>query len=251
MPYQVNGIGTWPCVAGYDIGTGNDDGIECFTVFGLPLVPYRAVHLYGRRGNISQVLPIRWSPALVFRAMTRPWLAMVLMIGAGLLLIFGMVCLMHLAGWAGPGQPGFLKNMALLTLLGFGLTLLALAALLGLGFASRRTRQIRTLLASTGRDSDPVTWLPDTLAKVPPAKAFSNCQSYAAAVEPFLAQGEFGRAMWAARLAVVLENKDEGERLTELILGHPGIAPALHKVSLIGSTEIDPLKTPAPPFGHS
>jgi hypothetical protein len=252
MAYRINGIGTWPCVAGYDIGTGHDDGVECFTFFFLPIVPYRPIHIYGRRGMIYQAMAIRWSGPLVFRAMVKPWLAMVLTIGLGLFLIFGLVCLMVWVGWVRLDRMSSdLRSMALLMLLGFGLSLSAFAAFAALGLTSRRARRIRTLLASAGRDSDPVTWLPDTFADLTlPAKRSFGTDTYAAAVEPLLARGEFGRAMWAARLCTSWENKTEGEQLTQMVLEHPGASAILARVSMLGSLEAEPMSSPAPPFAR-
>src|SRR5262245_63157194 len=65
------------------------DGLSCFCLFYLPLVPYGAVHAYDwyisskqfdmRRGewdktDYCNVLPIRWDLELTLRAYLRPWL---------------------------------------------------------------------------------------------------------------------------------------------------------------------------------
>jgi hypothetical protein len=49
MSYRVNGIGNWPCRAGYDVGWGSDDAVECFTFFFLPLIPLRCFHIIGQK----------------------------------------------------------------------------------------------------------------------------------------------------------------------------------------------------------
>ena len=45
---------TEPCKAGYDAGSGADDAVECFTLFFLPLVPLKSVHIWGKERKFDE-----------------------------------------------------------------------------------------------------------------------------------------------------------------------------------------------------
>src|SRR5438067_11057216 len=93
MPYSVNGCGTRIFGGRGHLRWGGPpdfDGLECFCLFSLPLVPYRAVHTYEwqfsawwepRRSACCQSLTLRWSPELVCRTLLRHWLQVPLLFG--------------------------------------------------------------------------------------------------------------------------------------------------------------------------
>jgi hypothetical protein len=77
--------------------------------------------------------------------------------------------------------------------------------------------------------SDPATWTRDLLKCVAGPQSY-GAQSYTAAVPLLLDTGEFARAMWTARLAVALENRAEGEQLTDSVLRNAQVQQALKAV---------------------
>ncbi len=230
MAYTFNGIGTSVC-PGRGLtawgGLPDADALECVTVFYVPVYPYRAVHVFNGDGTTYEQIPIRWSPALVLHALGRRWL--------GTILVAGVIA-------AVVGAFEAFNTRARNPMLGLRLGCVAVALAAGscLGWAAlrlldRRTRAIRRLL---GRhvfgSSDPACWTAPLLARVPPpGKAFGTA-TYADAVLPLLVLGDFGRAMWAARLAVALENPAVGEALTDAILEHPDSVLARHASRLSG-----------------
>jgi hypothetical protein len=87
MPGTINGIGTclcggrghvsWQPRGRFDLGRDatDYDALECFCVAFLPIVPYRALHAFGRTGSGTgytyRRVPIRWSLSLLVRTFPR------------------------------------------------------------------------------------------------------------------------------------------------------------------------------------
>jgi hypothetical protein len=49
-------------------------------------------------------------------------------------------------------------------------------------------------------------------------------------VPRLLEEGRYSQAMWAARLATALEDRAEGESLTDEVLNHPEVVAGLERV---------------------
>jgi hypothetical protein len=69
-------------------------------------------------------------------------------------------------------------------------------------------------------------------------------ETFAEAAEVMLERGSYARAMWAARVCVVRENRQEGEALTDRILADPEVARALDEVRRDGARWAKVMLTP-------
>jgi hypothetical protein len=90
------------------------------------------------------------------------------------------------------------------------------------------------LLKSKGKhawgSSDPAFWHQDLLqCVIPPRNSVGKGSFYEGACA-FLAAKEFGRAMWAARLGLALENAENGEKVTSQILSDPEVEKRLSQI---------------------
>jgi hypothetical protein len=244
MAFTINGCGTRICGGRSFVKWTNRwfapadfDGLECFCLLHLPLIPYRALHTYDWKtsvGERSQMfgtqpiehscrsVPISWSFGLVVQTFLRSWLWLLVILGAGCLIgsIFGD----HLRttkGWT------FFFVGVVLEEIGLGTWLV-------LWLLDRRNRNIRRVLGPTEVYAcDPVTWTDDQLARVRKARDLFGTDSYADAVEPLLEAGDFARAMLAARLTAALGRRlgnRTGEALTDMILTDPEVREALAEV---------------------
>ncbi len=229
MGYTIKGCGTMFCGGRGHVswgGTPDSDGLECFCLFYLPVVPYRAVHAYEwqhsswwevQRASYYKALPIRWSADLVVRTLVRHWLAVPLL--AGIMLAFVLLAPTEWEVRLAMGGGGVLVIAACLVWWGT------------LAFLDRRNRDLRRVLGPDNPgSSDPATWTDDHLATVRRPRKLFGTASYADAVESLLDDGEFARAMLAARLTVALEDRAHGEELTDLVLRDPDVRAALRKV---------------------
>jgi hypothetical protein len=218
MPGTVNGVGTSVCKAGADVGWNSYDAVECLVVGFMPILPYSAVHTFDWNGNQYRRIPIRWSAGLVARAYLRAW------------------------------RWGFLVAALILGVVGFvdihktsGVVCLAVGFLLACVFAfltalvilvEQRHNNVRRVLGPHVLGScDPAALVGKTL------EAFEGnprmqygADSYALAVPRLLEEGRYSQAMWAARLSAALEDRTEGESLTDEVLGHPEVIACLEKV---------------------
>jgi hypothetical protein len=235
MPGTVNGIGTAVCPAGGGLSwsTGpwysqgysraHYDGVECVVVFYLPLIPYKAVHIFNRQsagmGEQYQQIPIRWSLGLVLRAFFGRWLWAVLFVGATMAVIGAVDTFQHH------------KPHHMLFAVGLGVTALAPLGWWLLAWSDRRNRDLRRVMGPTEfGSSDPVTWGADTLQHIRSAKELFGESTYAAAARKFLADEAFGQAMFAARCCAAFDDRHEGEVLTDEILQHPAVVAGLSEV---------------------
>jgi hypothetical protein len=223
MPFTINGIGTSICRGRGDVGWGGGadcDSVECLVVVFLPVLPFRAVHTFAWDGTQYRFIPIRWSWGLVLRAFLRRW-AFVPLVAA----IF-MACLSY-ESWKDMDSSSFMIYAAA------NVTLAALAPLIWwlLAVTDRRTKSIRRVLGPHDvGSSDPATWNADLLANISDPQTLYGTSTYAEGVRAQLAADSPVKAMWAARLATVLEDRHEGERLTDEILMQPGMDEAIERV---------------------
>jgi hypothetical protein len=229
MAYRVNGIGTWPCKAGYDVGWGADDAVECFTLFYLPLIPLKSMHILAEKEALlmtrTQAMPIRWSNGLVGQVLLRIWSRALLFFG----IFFVPLGALTLAFASPHDQPGFRAQFFYFVCL--PPFVLGLAGCLWARGRARRTRRIRLLLGPHALGtSDPASWLEETVSRaVTSPKEMLGAETFAQASELFLSRNDFRRAMWAARLSTACENPPRGERLTDQVLQHPGASEALEQ----------------------
>jgi hypothetical protein len=248
MAFTVNGCGTrvvagrgilkwtsrWNCPADFD-------GLFCFCLFYLPLIPYRAVHAFdwylstGKFDFRSQekddtdfcrTFPIRWTSGLLLRTYLRPWLLAILYLSSCFLagVAFGVVT----------GKLTFTETRWFYPPCS-AVVAASLGSLLVLRATDRRERDVRRILGPAERyGGDPVTWTDERLAKAGSAQALFGADSYADAVEPMLASGEYARAMFAARLTLALGLRQgdpaTGEQLTDRVLMDTGVQEALVEV---------------------
>jgi hypothetical protein len=242
MAFTINGFGAqifsarghvkwsnhWNCPADFD-------GLECFCLFYLPILPYRALHAYDWYKDAGEYNPnwggrtithgcrsmcIRWTFGLVVRTYLRAWLVVPALIGFMFLVgaVFGDR-LETAKGWS-------------FFLAGLLLTLIGVCGRFLLWLTDARNRDIRLILGPSEMfGADPATWTDDRLAKVrKPGKLF-GADSYAEAVDLMLQEGEYARAMFAARLTVALGQRlgarSTGEALTHQVLTDPDVREAL------------------------
>lgn len=235
MPGTVNGIGTAVCPAGGGLSWSSGpwysqgysmahyDGVECVVLFYLPLIPYKAVHIFNRQsagmGERYQQIPIKWSLGLVLRAFLGRWMWAVLLSGATMALIGAVDTFQHH------------KRQELMLVIGVGLMLLAPIGWWLLALSDRRNTDFRRVMGPTEfGSSDPASWQADTLQHIRPAQELFGVATYAAAARKLLANEEFGQAMFAARCCAAIDDRQEGEQLTDEILQHPSVVAGLNEV---------------------
>ena len=95
----------------------------------------------------------------------------------------------------------------------------------------RRTKDIRRLLGKHQYGtSDPAIWDQSLLANLKSPNILFGTLRFSSAVMPLLKEGRLSSAMWAARLAVALESKTCGEKLTNDVFADVQVKIALHKI---------------------
>jgi hypothetical protein len=224
MPGTVNGIGTSVCFGRGSVkwnGLGTGDAMECFVVLFMPVIPYKAMHVFNWTGTNYNAIPIRWSGSLLFRTFALYWMAIPLVVGLVAAVVGGI------NGFSHGFSPGYLTAL----LGGLGAVLACVLGYWALLSVDRRTRDIRRVYGPHQFGaSDPTTWTDDLLKCVAEPKELFNADSYAAAATALLEKKDYASAMWAARLSTALENQSAGEALTDAILTHPDVAEAVRQV---------------------
>ncbi|MCA8996046.1 MAG: hypothetical protein KDA80_03655 [Planctomycetaceae bacterium] len=232
MPYTINGFGTTICAARGQMSwhkkgsfeATDYDAIECVCALYLPLIPFRAIHVFGKSSqgtgyNYHQV-PIQWSWGLVLRAFIARWLWVPFAIGA-FLGVFQGFDIMEGKGGAKPELIATIAGLIGFSLLGWWL----------LKITDRRNRDLRRIMGpSEVGSSDPATWNNTLLDSLPDPQQLVGATSFEAAISRLKSEGHFGRAMLAARLCVATEDRVRGEELTNEILRDPEVRDALAEV---------------------
>jgi hypothetical protein len=234
VPFTVNGIGTTMCPGRGLIswqpgnwlqrgGTYDYDGVASFCIFYLPIIPYSAVHVYGRAsqgmGERFMQLPIRWSPILVVRAFAYRWF--------GALCVAGIFCGVIAFVTPDPFGDNFVDKIAFETLGGIMIAAAGFGWWL-LHWTDRRNYDLRRVMIATPfGSSDPVTWTDKALKVMNPPTMMFGTATFREAAEKAFDAGEFGRAMLAARYCAALEDRQAGESLTDDILRDPEVLEAL------------------------
>jgi hypothetical protein len=239
MPGTINGIGTclcggrghvsWQPRGRFDLGRDatDYDALECFCVAFLPIVPYRALHAFGRTGSGTgytyRRVPIRWSLSLLVRTFLRRWLWAPCVSGA-LLTIIALSA--NAQGPGAAGGPAWGLLIAAITLTAgscFGWWLLKWTD-------SRRRRMGIVLGPSEFGTSDPAAWRSDLLEQVADPRQLFRSESFARASMRAIEQQDWSAAMRAARLCAALEDVVAGERLTDEILSRAEVQAGIDAV---------------------
>jgi hypothetical protein len=212
------------------VGWGADDAVVCFTLFFVPLIPLRSVHIWGEKEawvtTRASIIPIRWSGTLVAQVLIRGWTRVFLASS----IFFGVFNGLLMALMSPKSPPHYAQAFWFI-----GVPSLVIW-LIGSFWSSKRAdrpSKIRILLGphSFGT-SDPATWLDDTVARsiISSLEESLGAESFSQAAEQFLKRQDFRSAMWAARVSTVCEDRGRGERLTDQILNHPRASEALEKI---------------------
>jgi len=231
MPFTVNGIGTTMCPGRGRIswqpgnwwqqaGSGDYDGVACLCFLYLPILPYSAVHAYGRSaremGEHFFQIPIRWSIGLVIRAFLYRWLVAAILVG----ILFGVVSV-------SAREPRADFRFAMLPIGGVLIAIGVLGRWL-LHRTDRRNHDLRRVMIATPfGSSDPVTWTDELLKAIHPPNQLFGSETFREAAEKALGVAEFGKAMLAARYCAAVEDASAGESLTDEILRHPDVIAGL------------------------
>jgi hypothetical protein len=231
MPATVNGIGTSVCPARgitpwhkENSLVADCDAVECFVFFYLPLIPLKAVHIFNRSGNTYHQIPIKMSFGLVAQAFLRRF-AIAILIAAFIPAIFLILSVTD------PRQKMTLFDQIALSVVTTSMIGGGILILVGLHYHDRAVTDIRYLLGRHNLGtSDPATWMRNIREAMPPPGVLFGTSRYADAVNPLLENGEFSRAMWAARLTLALEDSALGQELTERVLSYPGVREAIEEI---------------------
>ena len=230
MPRSINGCGTMYCghsAAVYWENPGpirripaEHDAIVCVTLFMLPLIPLRPVHVYDHTGNVCRELPLRWSRHLVLRAFLRPLLFAVAGFGTFLSVIFILGLVIPLL----EKSPIHFESVIWLGIMALSGLVIGYGGTIWLNLKDRRSRDIRLVL---GRhelgSSDPALWTTELLQRNGLQSGAEVLKTAATAFK----EGQLSSAMFSARCAVAGGNILEGEALTDQILADLRIAPVL------------------------
>lgn len=222
MPSTVNGFGTSLCGSRGDVGWGSCDAMEWIVALFMPLIPIKAVHTFDWDGNRFRAIPITWSWGLTVRTFLGRW---VWGLGAiGVILLFSSIAAL-------PGQDGVSLGLfiAAVVLLGLAITIVVV-----LRRTDVRNKAIRRVLgANTIGHCDPANLPRRDLEQMAGSPRLAHgTDSFAEAARVYLNGRAFARAMWAARVCVALEDRDEGESLTDTILADPDVVAAIEEVCL-------------------
>lgn len=227
MPQTVNGFGTTLYAGRGDVGFGGADSTVWVVAAWAPLIPVSCVHTFNWHGNEYKAVPLRWSWVLVLRSCLVGW--------RGWLVVFGIIATVCavMAYVLGPENngPDRMSKYTFITIMGVAAVILfPLAALahLWLMVTDGRTNDIRRVLGPHDLGSaDPALLFEPMTTDA--QRAFGTA-TFVEAAEKHIAEGQFVRAMWAARFATAVEDAQAGEQLTDRILEHPEVVEALSRV---------------------
>ncbi len=237
MPRSISGIGTAYCGYAAAVNWNRDgvlstradhDAIECVIALFLPLWPRRAFHSFDWNGDVCRAIPIRRTPRLLLRAMLRPYTLVLLGCGGWLLFMLALVVGVDL--YSGTSQVHIAPAGRTMALFGAASFLLGAASASVIAKLNARDRDIRLVL---GRhelgSSDPSMWTDETLAALRPTIELLGAEDESEAAREALRRDDFGRAMYAARLAVA-RGREDGERITDEILDAPRVREVLSEL---------------------
>lgn len=164
MPYSVNGIGTEIVIASkrHHVG-GHDqyDAVEAFVILGMPLVPYKALHVFNSQphgmGERYQSFPLRWTFRLFAKAMLNGWGSMLLLLAGAATALFSFASLTM--------ERPFVRTDAIFLGVLAAATACGLMAKVLWYVMDRRDTRIRNILGPHQfGSSDPYDW-PDEIAQ--------------------------------------------------------------------------------------
>ena len=212
------------------------DGLECFCLFLMPIIPLRAIHAFdwsmatrewdwrtGERDDTDycQSLPIRLDVDLLVRAYVRRWVGAALWFSGmtALALFYGLLARRVTAAEAlGSFCCSFLVS-------------LAAGGALGLTWLTdQRRRDICRILGPAEEyGGDPATWTDERLDGFGSARSSFGTATYAEAVPRLLEARDFARAMLAARLSLMRDppGAASSDSATDLVLRSDEVRRAL------------------------
>jgi hypothetical protein len=202
------------------------DAAFFFHVLGFPLVPFRAAHVF--RHTVWDLRrdcewhPIRWSASLVALAWVRR-ATLVLAAYAVPVLAFAALAL---AAKNDPDARALIR---------YGVAVIAGWAAVWwlLRLFDRRNREIRTIVGNSRFGSgDPATYDPAWVAKTDfaTARPLYGTETFGEGAANCVKMHNWWGAMFAARLCLLLEDRELGRQLTQAILNEPEVRDALREV---------------------
>src|SRR5262249_51468987 len=170
--------------------------------------------------NQYRAVPIKWSFDLTIRTFLGGWVWGFGLVGAVLLLI-------AIIDFTKQGSMGLGFLLAAIPLFALAITLFFV-----LRWTDARNKAIRRVLgANTIGNCDPAHLPTDVLEKMSGnPRVAHRTDTFAEAARAYLHRRSFARAMWAARVCVALEDRAEGESLTDMILQDPEVIAAIEEV---------------------
>ncbi len=202
------------------------DAVFFLCLLGLPVIPIRAAHVYRYQVKFLAVEyewhPIRWSAALLLRA----WLRR-----ASLAALLYALPLGTLAGLALLARP---DPAARVVLWGSVAAVIAWPVIGGLlALRDRRNRDIRTVIGNWDLGSgDPATYDPAWVADkdfATPGPLYGT-DTFAQGATNCIGWHNWWGAMFAARLCLLLEDRRQGEELTDAVLAEPEVREGIAAV---------------------
>lgn len=219
----LHGLGISVCSSRGAVDWGGEaedyDAVECLTFCFMPVLPLRCVHVsldVGKETPETVYHPLRFRWSSVGIAFARRWLW-------GLLIV-GLIILLTDNGLKRKrGKVPALAAVSVVIFSHLGLRLL--------DRTDQRHRDVRYLL---GRyrfgSSDPLDWKSNHLTEPPSSQSLYGTETFGEAIPELLRNGEYSRAMWAARLSTVFEDARAGENWTLAVLSHPKVQKSLTTV---------------------
>jgi hypothetical protein len=223
----LHGFGVSICSARGCVRWGGEaedyDAVECISFCFMPIIPFRVVHVSHNTNHLleenkeTQYFPIRYDWKTIFVAMARRWLWG--------FIVLGCLCFLSLVEIRNRQDPTPIFITA--------------ACFIGLGLTGHRILNLRDIRSQNIRyilgrhrfgSSDPTDWKAIHFENAPSAIDLYGTSTFAEAIPKLVANREYSRAMWAARLTVAIENDFLGEEWTDLILGSTEVQLAVRLV---------------------
>lgn len=203
------------------------DAVLFIQIFGFPLIPIRAAHIFRHQDTWSfspqcEWHPIRWSFSLVLCAWLRRTCWVMLVYAIPLLVLAILVIVVN-----NDPQGVLLLKLCITVLVGCPIILGLLRWL------DRRNREIRTVIGNWRLGSgDPATfdraWMTDCEFSLP--QPLYGVDTFAQGAVNSIRMHNWWGAMFAARLCLLLEDEQVGKELTDTILNDPEVRDAIAQV---------------------